>query len=186
MAWQLLTLDLATCTGWCEGTGEELPQVGHLKLPPAVGGVRGPAFHMLRRWLVGTVERMRTHGDVAVLFEQPILPKAFVKNGRIIYPTNIETTLMLQGLVAIVEEACFELGVECHYIDVSSAKRELAGRGSAKKIDMVYVAQKVGLKIAVHDEADAFAVFLVGLRHYNPKASREFDRLIWSSRGALL
>ena len=93
---------------------------------------------------------------------------------------------MLQGLAAVAELICEDAGVECGYVDVKAAKKELAGFGGASKDDMVFVARKIGLTIAVHDEADALAVFLVGLRHYNPKASREFDRLIYSSRGALL
>ena len=187
MLTKLLTFDLATCTGWCWGTGATLPTVGHIVLPSPSNGARGPMFLAFARFLTGKIGELRADGSpVAVGFEQPILPRPFMKLGKIVYPTNIQVTLVLQGLAAVAELICEDLGVECGYVDVTAAKKELAGFGGAAKDDMVYVARKVGLTINVHDEADAFAVFLVGLRHYNPAASREFDRLIYSSRGAML
>lgn len=189
---QILFLDLATRTGWCAGSGKELPAVGHIDLAPAVNGARGRMFLELRRFLLVKIKELAQGGaKVVVGFEQPLLPKPFLKNGRIISPTNINTTLTLQGLAAIAEEVCEELrqsglDIDCCCEDVGAIKRELAGTGKADKDAMVFAARKVGLTIAVHDEADAFGGFLCVLRHYDRAASREFDRVLWSSRGALL
>ena len=110
-----------------------------------------------------------------------------MKNGRLIYPTRIETTLLLQGLAAIAEQVADEMGIECYHSDVSTVKKQLAGFGGADKADMMYVARKVGLLVTVSDEADAFGVFLVGIRELHPHAtSAKWDSLIWGSRGSLL
>lgn len=186
MATAILALDMATRFGWCSGVGNCLPAVGHIDLPPPVQGARGPMFHAFRIWLIWKVRMLEVLAPVTLVFEQPILPKPFLKGGRIIYPTKIETTLILQGLAAIAEEVCEGLSIPCKHVDVSTIKRELAGRGDATKADMMYVARKIGLTITCSDEADALGCWLVALRHFNPAASREFDRLVWSQRGALL
>lgn len=191
MTWAILALDLATCSGWVEGDGSELPAHGYLDLPPPVEGDRGPAFSALRRFLVRRIEKLQARGhQVAVVFEQPILPKPFLKWERgkpmIIYPTNINATLLLQGLAAIAEEVAHDLGCECGHVDVGTVKKALAGFGGAEKNDMVFVARKVGLTIEKHDTADAFGVWLAALPHYHRHHSEAWDRRIWSSRGGLL
>jgi hypothetical protein len=184
---KILALDLATRFGWCAGDGQALPEVGYVDLPPASGNIRGPMFLALRRWLIAKIRELRADGsDLAMVFEQPIMPKPFLKAGQIIMPTSINTTLTLQGLVAIAQGVAEEAGLIYGHVDVSSVKKELAGFGGAAKADMVFVARKVGLTIAVHDEADAFGVWLVGLRTHNRPASAKFDQMIWGARGALI
>lgn len=191
LPWAILALDLATCSGWVEGDGSAIPAHGYLELPPAVEGDRGPMFSAARAFLVRRIDRLQAKGyRVVVAFEQPILPKAFIKwvNGKpmIIYPTTIEATLVLQGLVAIAEQVADEMGCDCGHADVSTVKKALAGFGGADKDDMVFVAEKVGLTVERHDTADAFGVWLAALRHYHKRFSEDWDRRIWSSRGALL
>lgn len=187
MSWAILALDLATCTGWVEGDGSGIPDHGYLELPPPVDGDRGPAFSALRSFLVRRISKLQEKGlRVAVAFEQPLLPRAFLKGGKIIYPTNISATLMLQGLAAIAEQVAHEMGCECGHADVGTVKKALAGFGGADKDDMVFVARKVGLTIEKHDTADAFGVWLAALPHYHRHHSEAWDRRIWSSRGGLL
>lgn len=144
-------------------------------------------FLAMRQFLLAKIAELQADGsEVVIGFEQPLLPKPFLKKGVIIYPTSIDTTLILQGLVAIIQGVAEELGLRYRRYDMGSLKKELAGFGGADKTDMVFVARKVGLTIEVHDEADAFAGFLLMMREFNKAASANFDRLIWSSRGALL
>lgn len=191
MPWAVIALDLATCTGWVIGDGSGIPAHGYLDLPPPVDGDRGPMFSALRSFLIREIEQLQAKGfQVAVAFEQPILPKAFIKwvNGRpmIIYPTTIETTLLLQGLAAIAEQVAHELGCECGHVDVSTVKKELTGSGKAEKPDMVAVARKCGLTIERHDTADALGVFVAALRLLKSPWSRHWDQRIWQGRGGLL
>jgi hypothetical protein len=183
----IVALDLATCTGYALGDGSRLPEVGHIRLPPVIEGERGNTFDKLRWFVMDKITKARGLGrDVMVVVEKPILPKAFIKGGRIIYPTNLETTMLLQGMVAIVEQLCYEQEVDIEAVDVPTVKKMLAGHGGADKADMVHVARKCGLTITVDDEADAFAIFLCALQTYNRRASERFDALVWGSRGALL
>lgn len=186
----IIGLDLATRSGICEGDGSKLPEVDHVQLPGAADGDRGPMFHTFRRWIEHRIERARPRGRVLVIHEQPILPKAFIKwiggKPQIIYPTKLETTLTLQGLVGVLEELCYGMGVELAHVDVPSVKKEVTGRGDADKTDMTHIARKVGLNVTVDDEADAFGVWLLGLRSEQPRLSEKFDALIWGSRGGLL
>lgn len=191
MAWAVIALDMATCTGYCVGDGSTIPDHGYIDLPPAVDGERGPAFSTLRAFLVRTIERWQVKGyEVVVVFEQPILPKPFLKweggKPRIIYPTRIETTLMLQGLAAIAEQVADEYGCDCGHVTVSEVKKEVAGFGGAEKDDLVFVARRCGLTIERNDTSDAFGGFLLGLRHYAPQWSAKWDAKVYGSRGGLL
>lgn len=186
-AWSLLALDIATCTGWVEGDGSRLPDHGFLDLPPPRAEDRGPAFTTLRNFVRRRIDKAAERRvRLIVGFEQPLLPRPFLKNGRIVWNCNIETTLLLQGLVGVVEQLCDETDTECGHVDVGTVKKALAGFGGAEKEDMVFVARKVGLTIERHDTADAFGVWLAGIREFDKRRSEEWDRRIWSSRGGLL
>lgn len=187
-AWALITLDLATCTGWTDGWSEPgLPDHGYLELTPVQDGDRGPAFHELRTWLIRRVEKHQARGRrVIVAFEQPILPKPFLKDGRIIYPTNINVTLLLQGLAAIVEEVCYATGAECGYVEVQTVKKALAGTGKAEKVDMVFVATKMGFTIERHDTADAVGIGLAALPMIDRNLADRWIARAWAGRGSLL
>lgn len=187
MSWTLITLDTATCTGWTDGDWSRLPDHGFLDLPAVIDGDRGPAFTALRNWLVSRITRHQIAGRRVILaFEQPILPRAFLKGGRIIYPTNIGTTLLLQGLVAIVEQVCDEMGVECGYVDVGSVKVALAGDGAADKDAMVRVAKRMGFTIERHDTADAVGIAMAALPNIDRRRADHWVGKAWTGRGALL
>lgn len=184
---QYLFLDMATTVGWCAGSGRGLPAVGHVTLPSPNDGYRGRMFLAFHGFLTAKIEALQVGGSTVVLgFEQPIMPKPFFKGGKIIMPTNINVTLVLQGLAAVAQLVAEQMGVTYRRYDVSAIKKELAGFGGADKDDMMFVARKVGLTIDVHDEADAFGGYLLMLREFNKAASADFDRLVWSSRGGLI
>jgi hypothetical protein len=177
----ILALDIATCTGFAHGDGTALPTVGHVRLPSVIDGARGQLFHTFSRWMR---EKLATVQPDVLIFEAPILPQPFLRNGRIVYPTKLETTLILQGLVAIVELECHGV-CTCVQTTVGEVKKQLTGNGKAEKPDMVRAARKMGLRIAVDDEADAAGVWLVGVRYYAKQHLHRFDRMLWG-RGATL
>lgn len=138
---------------------------------------------------------------VLVIYEAPILPDAvkefdpvsrkMVRKGG----TNIETTIKLQGLVAMVEvevAAMIEAGrpVVIYSCANSSAKKALGGTGRADKGDMVFAARRAGIDLSPgkegRDEADAFGVWLVGLAWYAPHLRERWDAAIRSNRGSLV
>lgn len=178
----ILGLDIATCTGFAYGDGSALPTVGHIQLPAAQDGDRGDLFSTFRKWLLRTLAEVQ---PTMVMFEQPIMPKPFIKDGRVMFPSKIDTTLILQGLVAILEVECYDRGIPCKYTTVGEVKKQLTGKGKAEKADMVRAAKRAGLRITVDDEADAFGVWLVGVRYYAKQHLHRFDQLLWG-RGAPL
>lgn len=186
----ILALDMATRTGWACGDGSKLPQHGWIDLPAPDAGDRGQTFTAFRNFVIDRLLEQSMVCEVGqfvmVLFEQPILPKPFMKDGLIIWPTSIEVTLLLQGLAAIVEQLCDELGIACEMVDVGTVKKEFAGDGRAEKPDMVRAAESMGLTITHHDEADAVAVWTCGVRHYNPASVEWIDPLLFVGRGGLL
>jgi hypothetical protein len=167
----ILALDLATCTGAAVGAGDVLPALSHVRMP-STGEDGGRFFWTYRTWLLAMLDQ---HAPSVLVFESPILPRPFIKDGRIISPTNIVTTRRLQGLAAITEEVAHGARIDCREVSVPEVKRALTGMGHATKADMLLVAQQYGLEPAVHDEADAFAVWLCAVRQLRPHHAPNFD-----------
>jgi Holliday junction resolvasome RuvABC endonuclease subunit len=81
---------------------------------------------------------------------------------------------------------CYDRALVCVEWPITQVKAELTGNGKADKKDMVRVAKKVGLRPMVHDEADAFAVWLLMSRSYTPQFQPGWDKLIYGARNSLL
>ena len=167
----ILTLDLATLTGAAIGAGDVLPDLSHVVLPKT-GEDGGAFFWAYRSWLLGMIDE---HTPAVIVFESPILPRPFIKDGRVISPTNIVTTRRLQGLAAITEEVAYEAGLDCREVSVQAVKKALTDYGNASKADMMIVARQYGLEPLVHDEADAFAIWLCAIRQLRPHHAARWD-----------
>lgn len=157
----VLALDIASCTGACVGTGADLPDLSHHRLE-AMGQDGGRYFHAFRGWLQDMIV---LHKPTLIAFEAPVLPRM----------TSLRTTRALQGLVAHTEEIAHRRSIDCREVNVVDVKRGLTGMGNAKKADMVAVARQYGLDPAVHDEADAFAVWLCAIRQLRPQHAHQWD-----------
>lgn len=184
----ILSLDLATrLTGFCAGSGEVVPVADAFKMAQH-GDDIGAMLDELDRNVGILLERFR---PVLVVYEAPILPSGGGKGGgNVMGSTLIRRKLFNLG--GHVEWMCHTRGIRCAEESVKAIKRELAGHTKASKGDMVAAATKVGVRLpeAViagrEDAADAFGVWLLGLRHQSPALSARWDKLLWSSRGALL
>jgi hypothetical protein len=120
-------------------------------------------------------------GFTAIGFEAPILV------------ANRDTVQKLRALYSLggfVEYWGAVHSIPCVHKSVPEIKRELTGNAFAEKGDMVAVARKVGLSLppgeAAKDAADSFGVWLLVLRDHNRGLSAEWDRKVWTPRGALL
>jgi len=124
-------------------------------------------------------ERALTH----LIYEAPILDR---------YRDKLNTIRRLYGMGFLVETWARVNGVVYAEEPVAVLKRELAGRAGASKDDMVYVARKCGLALpptkadGLEDAADAFAAWLIGVRHFARAHLPTWDRKLYSPRGALL
>lgn len=199
----ILAFDLATCTGWCEGAGDTLPQLGHVRMPDTKEEV-GPFLDFFFRWADRKVcelleELEHGHADdvgivavdataLVVVFEAPLLPKAKIDDrGHLRQaPTTIATTRKLQGLAGVLEMVCYRRRVKCREAHLQTVKKELAGNGRADKADMMAAAKRCGLAPKVEDEADAFGVWIVGMRAYARHFGPIWDRRLYSPAGGFL
>lgn len=189
----ILALDLATNAGWCCGLGDDLPEVGHVTMPDTKEEV-GPFLSFFQRWLQAMILE---HRPTYVVFEAPMLPKARFDRatGKMTQaPTTIATTRKLQGLAGVCEMVVFDLNfegrnkpswtqVEVREVFLQTVKKELAGSGRAEKPDMMRAAKRCGVDVRTYDEADAFGVWLVSVRHYAKTYQHIWDQKLFGGRG---
>lgn len=189
-----LGLDLASrLTGWCVGSGSDIPACGAWEFP-AVKGDDGSYDYGL---LLATLDDYLTASHArfafgAVAYEAPIL--VFRRRGQpddVGYNDNLNKLRLLYPLGAFVEFWCLRRGIDCFEVSVQAIKREVGGHRNAEKADLIYVAQKCGLQLPAasagrDDAADAFGAWLLLLREFEKTRSAEWDRRIYGSRGGLL
>lgn len=191
----ILGLDVATRCGFAHGDGTVLPTVGHYQGAQA-GDDLGPYFRAFRNWLHHMLVELKAQAaerdqTLRVIFESPVFPKPFLKMvpGRppqIIQHASIKDRRRLYGLVSLVEVVCGDHGVLCYEEPVQALKLELTGKGNADKDDMVRAARKMGVQLSrlpngdwVHDEADAVAAWLIGIRIYHKRQRPQWDKLLY-------
>lgn len=157
---------------------------------PSTGEEIGPFLSFYRRWLDMKVREFEPR---YVIFEAPILPQARLdEDGHLRpAPTNIATTRKLQGLAGVTEMVVHDLRQEGLEVEVreaylSTVKKAITGSGKGSKPDMMSVCRKCGLAPKSYDEADAFGVWIVGLRSYAKQFVNIWDQAIWGNRGAML
>lgn len=181
----LLGLDLASrLTGWCCGDGQVVPECGAWAFQP-VKGDYGLLLATLEDYLDVAFIRF---SPGAVAYEAPILV-ARGRGGRQ-YGDKLSTLRLLYPMGAFVEWYCRRAGVPCFEVTVSNIKKEVTGNAYAPKGDLVAIAEKCGLKLpagpGAMDAADSFGAWLLLLRHHDKTRSLEWDRRIFTPRGALL
>lgn len=165
----ILGLDIASCTGWCMGSGAEIPTLGHINMP-STGDEIGPFLDVYDRWLKAKLDVLVSAAAQAgtnplVVFEAPFLPKAKYDRatGKLIQaPVNIATTRKLQCLAGVTELLCHRAKVMVREEHIGTVKLGLSGSGKADKLQMMAAAKGYGVAPANFDEADAFGVWLVG------------------------
>lgn len=197
----ILALDLATTTGWCAGAGDETPALGHVRMPETKEEV-GPFLDFFYRWLHLKITdlqadlgpdleldptpygaKLRNPKDLIIVFEAPVLPRAQLYHDPVRgaqlkqAPVTISTTRKLQGLAGVAEMVAVQRGCLVEEVFNQTVKKHLGGSGDAKKPDMMAAAERCGLKPKVHDEADAFGVWICAMRAY----ARQFQHL-WDQR----
>lgn len=165
----ILSLDLATRIGFCEGIPGGMPRYGSFTLP-STGDDQGPFLSAFHEWLVG----MLSFRPKLVTFECPIMAGGGAR-------TQFSTVEKLVGLSNHTQFVCHMKGIEYGSITVQANKRFFTGNGAAKKSDMLAAARLYGLNPLTSDEADA-----IGLWAYtvNMRARQYDDRFSLGLAGA--
>lgn len=202
----LFTLDLATTTGFCWGAGDETPALGHVKMPDTKEDV-GRFLDFFYRWMHLKVtdimaemgpELETTPGpygaqlvnrkELIIVFEAPVLPRAKLdtRPGRvgalIQAPVTIQTTRKLQGLAGVAEMVAVQRNCVIEEVYNATIKKGLGGFGGADKDDMVTAAKRAGMNPKVHDEADAFGIWIVVMRTYAKQYQHLWDQRLYGNR----
>jgi hypothetical protein len=198
----LFALDLATSTGFCSGSGEKSPELGSVRMPDT-GQEVGPFLDFFYRWLHLKLTELMQDIDglevkpgpfgiqpadasgLMVIMEAPVLPRAKIDDQGTLRqaPTSLATTRKLQGLAGVCEMVCYQRGVEIREVFVQTVKKELGGSGSSGKPDMMAAARRCGMEPKTFDEADAFGVWLVSVRHYARQFQHTWDQRLYGGRG---
>lgn len=182
----ILGLDLATSTGFCYGDGSSTPVVATKRMQSTGRDVGAFAVDFWQ-FIDPLLERISPN---VVIFEAPTLPaaKRNKETGLLeeaATAQNIHTLRKLYGLACITEMACTFRGIDCREVSLNTVKKTLAGHGHASKANMMDAARRAGIELTAgdeaEDEADAFGVWLVGVRHFAPQHSIAWDRRLYGS-----
>lgn len=167
----ILGLDTsASNTGWCIGPPGGPVETGSLRLPPFRKDIGG-LLATFQDWLEDMIDRRR---PAMIVFEKPVRPFAQL---------HLEIARKLYGLSGMVELSARRFQTPAREISNTEAKKLCYGSGGLKSAEAKRVAveraRTWGIDPQSHDEADAFAVWLVAVKHWHPQ-----DFAGWEARRA--
>lgn len=150
----ILALDVATNTGWAEGTPGGLPRLGSIRFGDA-GGSHEAAFAEAMGWIG---ERVLAFPPRLLVMEAP-LPPSFMRG-----KTNVDTARKLLGLSAIIGGTAHKFGCwnirEASVADVRHyflGKRNMPGKDAKRAT--IAKCREMGLEPKNDNEADAAALW---------------------------
>ena len=154
---RILTLDLATKTGYAYWDGTRLVQSGTKEFVRERGESPGMRFLRFRAWLK-EMEAVCPHLDL-VVYEQ-----AHHRGGA--------ATEIGVGLVTHLQAWCAEHGIEHTKVHSATLKKSATGSGRASKADVIQAMQaRWGVVVSDDNEADALALLDWALKHYDVQVS---------------
>ena len=160
---RVLALDLATVTGFAIGVPGANPRCGHVRFSKP-GSTRAVAFRAFRDWLDDQWGKREEIPDL-VVYESPAVPSFMA--GK----TNIDTTRLLFGLVAHLEEWAHHK-TELREATVSQVRAHFIGSNMKAKIAKPLTLERcrdIGWEVATTDEADAAALWSFQCSWLNPQ-----------------
>lgn len=154
MSGGILSLDVATSSGWAYGAAGEPPQHGVFTIPPS-GDDLGRYGVEFIKWLSAKIRELRPR---EIVFEAPILPAK----------TNITTTRKLHGLALLVECVANLEAVPCSEISNAEWRRQFLGpyypakptRDDLKRA-VIAACRGMGWNPRGDDDADALGLLYV-------------------------
>jgi len=159
----ILSLDMATCTGWACGYADKgVPVLGHLKLP----STKKDLGHWMEAALIEYGELLDTTHPDHVIYESPFL------GGK----TQLVTLRKLYTLASVIEYLCRQRKIPVSEVAITTVKKTLTGSGRAQKEDMLQAARKMGMSPSNFDEADAFGIWLHAAKHFAPDSIERFEK----------
>jgi crossover junction endodeoxyribonuclease RuvC len=155
---RLLSLDLATKSGFCVGNTPDVERFGTHVLPSSGEDV-GKFLSSFDKWLR---EFLFAERVTFVCFEAPVLPRR----------TTVATVRKLMAIAGLTEMICAQIGLSCREANLSTVKKFWTGDGRADKAAMMKMARVYGFEPADDNQADALALFHYAGHILAPKGSR--------------
>jgi len=170
----VLSLDIATTTGWAFGDAGEKPRHGTFTLQPT-GEDLGRYGYAYVQWLTSTVRELRPK---EIVYEAPVLPQPrFNKEkGKIEQLTNIMTLRKLYSLTTLTEMVALSEAVPCEEISAGQWRKEFLGQHyprSGTRDDLkraaIAVCRMMKWEPNGSDDAEALGIWFVVTCTRNPK-----------------
>jgi len=141
----------------------------------------GPFLDFFYKWFATKLDEYQPK---VVTFEAPFLPKARIdEHGHLKQaPTSMAVTRKLQGLAGVCEMVCFQKGIDVYEVNLGSVKSAMGGQRGAGKPDIMAAAKRCGMDPKNFDEADAFGVWIVTVRHYAKQYQHIWDQRLYGGR----
>jgi crossover junction endodeoxyribonuclease RuvC len=114
----VLTLDLASRLGWAAGVPGDRPSYGVVQLR---GAAHGEIYAALGNWLD---DARKVHQPRAIIFEAPLV------SGQ---HAGMNAARMAFGMVAIVEQFCWDHSIQVMEEHVGRTRKAMIGRGNFPK-----------------------------------------------------
>lgn len=157
----ILSLDLASCTGWAHGKPGDNPTFGSLRFGER-GASHARIYREFRSWLNGWI----TGGKCQLMvYESSAIPSLMIGH------TNAKTTRFLIGLCEHVEELCYER-VELREASVSQIRSHFLGTNRIArreaKVATMECCRRLGWNVTNDNEGDACALWSLQVAHLRP------------------
>lgn len=145
----VLALDLARRLGWAAGVPGERPRSGVVQLR---GQSHGEVYAALGNWLD---DARIVHQPARLVFEAPLI------GGQ---HAGINAARLALGMVAIVEQFCWDHSIECFEEHVSRTRKEVLGRGNfatgTAKAEVLAWVRGRGFDVTDDNQADSLVLWL--------------------------
>lgn len=145
----ILALDLARRLGWAAGVPGDRPRSGVVQLR---GQSHGEVYAALGNWLD---DARLVHQPASLVYEAPLI------GGQ---HSGINAARLALGMVAIVEQFCWDNSIDCLEEHVSRTRKEVLGRGSfpkgTAKAEVMAWVRAQGFDVADDNQADSIVLWL--------------------------
>jgi Holliday junction resolvasome RuvABC endonuclease subunit len=146
---RILAVDCGMRSGITYEAATDIPKPTFFDLGGNSGFAYGLACSRLRLHLIDCIQATATE---LVVYEAP-LPAKNTNN-------PISTIAVLYGLPAVIEMVCYDLNIECAYVNVQTIKKHIAGHGHADKKEVRKAANLIfGMNVKDENAADSLALW---------------------------
>ncbi|ALS63609.2 hypothetical protein AT395_00115 [Pandoraea apista] len=159
----ILALDLGTKLGWATVDRNGVVRSGSVSCSTSNGGFTGRALRW-NKFRAHLSELCSSVGDFDAVYFEHVQAHGSQKN-----PNVIVTAHVYGGFLAHLEHWCGGRNLQPTGVGVGEVKKAWAGKGNAKKPEMIAAARAKGFRPADDNEADALAILSLAITRENAR-----------------